>query len=267
MEERIQKLLSRCGIMSRRAAERLVSEGRITVNGRPAVPGQPVDPQRDAVAVDGVPVKLEAQEPVYLMLNKPRGYVTTLHDEKGRRTAADLVADCGRRVYPVGRLDMDSEGLLLLTSDGDWADRMMHPSHEVEKVYLVWAAGAAEDTCRRLSQPMMLDGCALRPAAVQEKFRSPDYVLLQMTIHEGHNRQIRRMCEACGLHVTRLRRIAEGPLQLGDLAPGKWRWLTEQERILTGAGQRCADFCSMAVPDASGAGSGRPDGMEMTGKF
>lgn len=236
-EERIQKLLSRCGIASRRAAEALIAAGRVTVNGEPARAGQKVCAERDLIAVDGVPVPA-APAPVYLMLNKPRGLVCTLQDEKGRRTVADLVADCGRRVYPVGRLDMDSEGLLLMTSDGAWANALMHPSAEVDKVYLVWVQGDAADAAACLSRPMTLDGCRLRPAGVQVKVRKPAYTLLEMTIHEGHNRQIRRMCESCGLHVTRLKRIAEGPLRLDPaLSPGKWRYLTQQELLLTGAAE------------------------------
>jgi 23S rRNA pseudouridine2605 synthase len=233
MEERLQKYLSRCGVSSRRAAEQMIEAGRVTVNGLPAQLGQRVDPARDTVAVDGKTVTAEPEK-VYLMLNKPRGFVTTLSDEKGRRTVRELVADCGQRVYPVGRLDMDSEGLLLLTNDGEWTNRMTHPSHEVDKTYLVWVTGASADAAEQLARPMELDGYRLRPAKVREVTRTPAYALLEMTIHEGRNRQIRRMCEQCGMTVTRLRRISEGPLQLGNLETGKWRYLTEKEQKLLG---------------------------------
>jgi 23S rRNA pseudouridine2605 synthase len=146
----------------------------------------------------------------------------------------ELVADCGQRVYPVGRLDMDSEGLLLLTNDGEWTNRMTHPSHEVDKTYLVWVTGAPADAAEQLARPMELDGYRLRPAKVREVTRTPAYALLEMTIHEGRNRQIRRMCEQCGMTVTRLRRISEGPLQLGKLETGKWRYLTEKEQKMLG---------------------------------
>jgi 23S rRNA pseudouridine2605 synthase len=211
----------------------MIEAGRVTVNGRPAQLGQRVDPARDTVAVDGKTVTAEPEK-VYLMLNKPRGFVTTLSDEKGRRTVRELVADCGQRVYPVGRLDMDSEGLLLLTNDGEWTNRMTHPSHEVDKTYLVWVTGASADAAEQLARPMELDGYRLRPAKVREVTRTPAYALLEMTIHEGRNRQIRRMCEQCGMTVTRLRRISEGPLQLGNLETGKWRYLTEKEQKLLG---------------------------------
>jgi 23S rRNA pseudouridine2605 synthase len=233
MEERLQKYLSRCGVSSRRAAEQMIEAGRVTVNGLPAQLGQRVDPARDTVDVDGKTVTAEPEK-VYLMLNKPRGFVTTLSDEKGRRTVRELVADCGQRVYPVGRLDMDSEGLLLLTNDGEWTNRMTHPSHEVDKTYLVWVTGASADAAEQLARPMELDGYRLRPAKVREVTRTPAYALLEMTIHEGRNRQIRRMCEQCGMTVTRLRRISEGPLQLGNLETGKWRYLTEKEQKLLG---------------------------------
>ena len=228
MEERLQKLLSRCGVASRRAAERMIAEGRVTVNGAVARLGQTADETRDVVAVDGIPVRTEPPK-LYIMLNKPRGYVTTLRDEKGRNTVAELVAGCGQRVYPVGRLDMDSEGLLLLTNDGALANRLMHPSHEVDKTYLVWTAGAPPDAAQRLSRPMELDGVQLKPARVRELKRTPRQTVFEMTIHEGRNRQIRRMCELCGMRVIRLRRIAEGPVRLGSLEPGKWRHLTRQE--------------------------------------
>ncbi len=230
MTERLQKILSGAGVCSRRRAEEYISQGRVCVNGVTAQLGDAADPERDTVTLDGVPVPHRA-EPVYLMLNKPRGYVTTLSDEKGRPTVAELTADCGVRVYPVGRLDLNSEGLLLLTNDGAAAKRLTHPSHEVEKRYLVWVTGDAEAALPVLRRPMTLDGATLRPAKVRLHEQQNDGArLLTMSIREGKNRQIRRMCQAAGLRVVRLRRIGEGPLRLGDLPSGSWRYLTEQER-------------------------------------
>jgi 23S rRNA pseudouridine2605 synthase len=162
---------------------------------------------------------------VYILLHKPRGFVTTLSDEKGRKTAAQLVEDCGIRVYPVGRLDMDSEGLLLFTNDGEFANRLMHPKHEVQKTYLTWVEGFSEVSLEKLKQPITLDGYRIRAP----KVRVVKPGLLEITIHEGRNRQVRRMCDAAGMRVTRLKRIREGNLSLGDLPLGKWRYLTEEE--------------------------------------
>ena len=162
---------------------------------------------------------------VYILLHKPRGYVTTLSDEKGRKTAAELVRDCGTRVYPVGRLDMDSEGLLLFTNDGEFANKWMHPSHEVEKTYLTWVQGYSDTALARLKMPIELDGYRIRAP----KVRMVKPGLLEITIHEGRNRQVRRMCDAAGMQVTRLKRVREGGLVLGDLKPGAWRYLTDEE--------------------------------------
>ena len=228
MEERLQKLLSAAGVCSRRAAEEYIEAGRVTVNGERARLGVRADPDRDDVRLDGKPLPSGA-EPVYLLLNKPRGYVSTLSDEKGRRTAADLVAGCGARVYPVGRLDLDSEGLLLMTNDGALAQRLTHPSRQVEKTYHVWVRGAAEGAAERLSRVRDLEGEAIRPARVETLRRGEGEARLAVTIHEGKNRQVRRMCAACGLEVTRLRRVREHTLVLGSLPPGKWRYLTAEE--------------------------------------
>ena len=186
------------------------------------------DPERDLIEVDGVAV-CGKPECVYLMLNKPRGYVTTLSDEKGRPTAAQLVSGCGARVWPVGRLDMYSEGLLLFSNDGAFTQRMMHPSGEVEKEYLVRVDHCTEAELNRLRGPIMLDGVELAPAQVRVRSKRKDSVLLQFVIHEGKNRQIRRMCEQAGIHVLRLKRIREGKLSLGSLPTGKWRYLTTEE--------------------------------------
>ena len=228
MEERLQKLLSAAGVCSRRTAEDYLTAGRVTVNGRTARLGQKADPDRDRILVDGRPLAPRAK-PVYLLLNKPRGYVTTLSDEKGRRTVAELVADCGQRVYPVGRLDLDSEGLLLLTNDGDWAQRLLHPKHEVEKTYHVSVSGPVAGAAERLAAVTDLEGEPIRPARVEVLRQTAGTAVLAVTIHEGKNRQIRRMCAQCGLTVKRLRRGREGTVELGTLPSGKWRYLTEEE--------------------------------------
>ena len=228
MEERLQKLLSAAGICSRRAAEAYITAGRVTVNGHPAVLGERADPDRDTILVDGRPLSPRSEK-VYLMLHKPRGYVTTLSDEKGRPTAADLVADCGVRVWPVGRLDLNSEGLLLLTNDGDLTDRLLHPSGEVEKVYQVRVRGEISGAAERLAAVTDLEGEKIRPARVRVLRTGSQRAELEIIIHEGKNRQIRRMCAACGLTVERLRRVREHTLELGDLPPGRWRYLTEGE--------------------------------------
>ena len=228
MEERLQKLLSAAGVCSRRAAEAYLTAGRVTVNGEPARLGQKADPDRDEILVDGRPLAPRAK-PVYILLNKPRGYVTTLSDERGRKTVAELVADCGARVYPVGRLDLDSEGLLLLTNDGDWAQHLLHPSHEVEKTYHVSVFGPVAGAAARLAAMTDLEGEPIRPARVEVLRQTARTAVLAVTIHEGKNRQIRRMCARCGLTVKRLRRVQEGPLKLGNLPTGKWRDLSENE--------------------------------------
>lgn len=224
MTERLQKILSARGVSSRRAAEKLIEDGKVTVNGVVAVLGQTADPETDEILLEGKPLPSN-HAPVYILLHKPRGYVTTLSDEKGRKTAAELVADCGVRVYPVGRLDMDSEGLLLFTNDGEFANSMMHPRHEVQKTYLTWVEGFSESAVQRVKQPIILDGYRIQPP----KVRVVKPGLLEITIHEGRNRQVRRMCEAAGMQVTRLKRVREGALALGDLPLGSWRYLTEEE--------------------------------------
>lgn len=228
MEERLQKWIARCGISSRRAAEELLRQGRVTLNGRVAGLGESGDPERDTLLVDGRPVAA-APEPVYLMLNKPRGYVTTLSDERGRKTAAELVADCGRRVFPVGRLDKDSEGLLLFTNDGTLAQQLLHPRHQVDKVYQVTVSGALEGAEERLSRMRMLEGEPIQPAQVRRLSQKGETAVLEVIIHQGKNRQIRRMCEAVGLEVARLKRTYIGPVKLGMLQPGEYRELTPAE--------------------------------------
>lgn len=228
MEERISKILSEYGLLSRRQAEAWLREGRITVNDVPASVGQKADPERDRIAVDGIPI---GQKPgtACLMLNKPRGYVTTLSDEQGRRTVADLIADCGMRLYPVGRLDLNSEGLLLMTNDGSLANRLTHPSHRVEKEYQVRVSGPVQQAVPLLCRPMTVEGDRFQGARVSVLRKEGETALLSITITQGKNRQVRRMCAAVGLTVHRLRRVREGNLRLGSLSCGHWRWLTEEE--------------------------------------
>ena len=228
MTERLQKILSARGICSRRKAEELILAGRVRCNGLVAVLGDTADPDLDEILVDGKPLP-SMKEYVYIMLNKPRGYVTTLSDEKGRPNAAQLI-DCGTRVYPVGRLDMDSEGLLLFTNDGDFANRLMHPKHEVDKTYRVLVDGFSEENLEKLKMPIELDGYTIRTPGVKLlRTRDKGQAQLLVTIHEGRNRQVRRMCAAAGMNVLRLQRISEGKLKLGSLEMGKWRYLTPEE--------------------------------------
>lgn len=228
MEERIQKIMASRGVASRRASEELILQGRVTCNGQVCGLGDRADPEKDTILVDGRPLP-STPNAIYILLHKPRGYVTTLSDEKGRKNVSQLVSDCPQRVYPVGRLDMDSEGLLLLTNDGELANHLMHPSYVVDKVYQVWVQGFSPEGLERLSQPIELDGYRIRKPAVKCQKRTGDKALLQITIHEGRNRQIRRMCAIAGMEVQRLKRIREGSLSLGQLPLGKWRYLTKEE--------------------------------------
>ena len=225
--ERLQKIIAARGVCSRRAAEEWIRQGRVRCNGVVAQIGDTAG-EADEITIDGQPLPAQGEH-IYLMLHKPRGYVTTLSDEKGRKNAAQLVADCGVRVYPVGRLDMDSEGLLLFTNDGAFANRLMHPSHEVKKTYRVQVRGYSSENVCRLREPVELDGYRIRPPEVQVINETQDGAVLEITIHEGRNRQVRRMCQMAGMYVKRLVRIREGSLALGDLKPGAWRYLTEAE--------------------------------------
>ena len=227
MTERLQKILSARGVCSRRKAEEWIAAGRVSVNGKTAVVGQTADPELDRILLDGEPLPA-GREYVYIMLHKPRGYVTTLSDEKGRPEITRLV-NCGTRVYPVGRLDMDSEGLLLLTNDGALANALMHPGFEVNKTYEVWVTGFRTGAEALLERPILLDGRPIRKPEVRLLSAGEGTARLHITIHEGRNRQVRRMCQAAGMRVTRLRRIAEGTLKLGDLKKGAWRYLTDRE--------------------------------------
>lgn len=228
MRERLQKLLSARGVASRRQAEQMIAQGRVLVNGRPAALGDRADPAADEITVDGRRLP-PAQSFVYIMLNKPRGVVTTLSDEKGRKNAAQLVSSCGCRVWPVGRLDMDSEGLLLFTNDGSFSQAVAHPRGRVDKHYRVWVQGYGPDRLAALARPVVLDGYQIAKPEIRLLHAQGGRACLAVTIHEGRNRQIRRMCAMAGMGVTRLVRLGEGKLTLGSLKPGQWRYLTPAE--------------------------------------
>ena len=228
MEERLQKIISRYGVASRRQAEKLLEEGRIRVNGNTARLGDTADDREDVIEVDGVRLK-KAPPLRCIMLNKPRGYVTTMQDEQGRKNVSQLVQDCGQRVYPVGRLDLNSEGLLIMTNDGELANRLMHPRGTVRKVYHVWVNGFYAGAERKLTSSIVIDGRKTIPAGVRVLNQDGAVAMLEVTLSEGRNRQIRRLCEAAGITVTRLKRVQEGQLCLGDLPVGAWRDLTEDE--------------------------------------
>ena len=229
MTQRLQKIISAAGIASRRASETMIEEGRVKVNGKVATLGMSADPDVDTIEVDGCAITISARRR-YIILHKPRGYVTTMKDERGRPTVAELVEDVGERLYPVGRLDMDSEGLLIMTNDGELANALMHPSHEVNKLYNVFVQGEDIKGAVRALQAMdRLEGEPIAKPQVMLIELKGKTAELQITIHEGKNRQIRRMCKACGLGVNRLVRVAEGPVLLGELSCGKWRSMTREE--------------------------------------
>lgn len=241
-DQRIQKVLAEQGVCSRRAAEQLIRDGRVQLNGRPVGLGDKMDTERDIVSVDGQRVFVPRKtEKYYYMLHKPRGYLTTTSDDRGRKTVMELMDGVPVRVFPVGRLDKDSEGLLILTNDGEFANLMMHPSHGVSKLYRVTVRPhASEEQIIQLTDGVVLDdGTKTRPAVIRVVTDEPERTVLEMTIREGKNRQIRRMCEAVGLDVIRLRRTALGAVRLGMLQPGRYRELTQQEvKALRTAAQR-----------------------------
>ena len=228
--ERLQKLISQAGIASRRAAEELILNGRVTVNGTVVTElGSKADPAQDSIAMDGKPLQFSAKH-LYILLNKPTGYITALKDSQGRPLVTDLLNGVEERVYPVGRLDYNTEGLLLLTNDGEWANRLMHPRHEVEKEYHVRVRGKAMDQqLKRMAGGVELEEGVTAPAAVRLVKSSDQNDWISVTIHEGRNRQVRRMCEAVSLSVVRLRRVRYGSLEIGALKPGQFRYLTEAE--------------------------------------
>ena len=228
---RISKYFTDCGVMSRRAAEAAIERGEVTVNGQPATLGQKITPRVDRVMYRNRPVLPPSNdEKICIMLNKPRGYVTTMSDEQGRHTVRELCADAGVRLYPIGRLDMDSDGLLLMTNDGDLANRLSHPRQEVQKIYLALVDGAVStEQLEHLAHPIEIDGHMTSPATVRKVTFNGKQTILEVTIHDGRNRQVRRLCEREGLRVAKLTRVAEGSLQLGNLPEGKWRRLSKAE--------------------------------------
>ncbi len=227
---RLQKYFTDCGVLSRRAAEAEIRAGAVTVNGVIAEIGQRIDPAADTVIWRGKEIKPTAAAHHYILLNKPRGFVTTLSDEKGRKTVSDLVASVGTRLYPVGRLDMDSDGLLLMTDDGELTNRLTHPRHEIPKHYRVTVKGAVDAAAlARLTAPFTLDGYETLPVQVKVLAIEGGNTLLSFTLYEGRNRQIRRMCEEVGLKILRLSRVAIGDVKLGNLKEGTYRHLTPDE--------------------------------------
>lgn len=233
MEEnvRIQKFFTDCGILSRRAAEEEIKKGRVKINGVTAEIGQKIDPVHDRVEYRGQVITPPAKPRfTYVMLNKPRGYLSTVTDDRGRHCVTELVADTGVRLYPVGRLDMDSEGLLLLTNDGELTNRLTHPKHEIPKIYHVKIRGTVTpEQIKALSAPMDIDGYRILPVKTELISVKDGNSTLCMTLFEGRNRQIRKMCETQELSILCLRRIAIGDVKLGNLAPGKWRYLTRTQ--------------------------------------
>jgi 23S rRNA pseudouridine2605 synthase len=230
MEKRLQKFISEAGVMSRRAAEEEIKKGRIKVNGVTAVLGQKIDDESDVVEYLGKRINGVRKKHVYIMLNKPVGFVTTMSDEQGRPCVAELVADVGTRVYPVGRLDMESEGLLLFTNDGELANKLMHPRYHKPKVYHVKVRGRVEpEKLTALSRPMKIDDYITKPANVSVVTMKEDFTVLAIELFEGRNRQIRKMCESLELKIITLRRVSMGSVKLGDLRPGRWRHLTKTE--------------------------------------
>ena len=230
---KIQKYFTDCGVMSRRAAEIEIQKGNVLVNGKKAEIGLRIDPSCDVVEYLGKEVKPTSEQNVYIILNKPRGIVTTMSDEKGRTSVAELVKDVGARVYPVGRLDMDSDGLLLFTNDGTLANTLTHPRHDIPKIYRVTVAGAInEEQLAVLRSPLLIDGYKILPVKVDVISKEKQETVLEMTLYEGRNRQIRKMCEMADIRITRLCRIAIGEIKLGELKIGKWRFLTDKEVAL-----------------------------------
>lgn len=234
MEEiRLHKYLADCGVFSRRAAEREIAAGTVYVNGQTVPPGTKIVPFRDTVTYAGkriLPPHV-GHEKTYIMLNKPKGVITTMHDERGRRCVADLVQLPQVRLFPVGRLDRESEGLLLLTDDGAFANRMMHPRHEIPKIYHVLLSGTlTSEQLMRLRAPMVIDGYELLPVKCTVLQFNPTSTLVEMVLYEGRNRQIRKMCEQCHIPILRLRRVAIGSVSIEGVGRGKWRMLTPKEK-------------------------------------
>lgn len=227
---RLQKFFTDNKIMSRRSAEKVIEAGNVKINGVTAKVGDKVDPENDVISYNGKVIKNNQDKKRYIMLNKPLGYVTTTADEKGRDTVISLLSDVGERVYPVGRLDMYSEGLLILTNDGELTNRLTHPKHNMPKTYSVIIKGdISPDALHTLNSPMEIDGYKLKPVKVRIISKKNNNTNTLFTLNEGRNRQIRKMCEKCGLTIMKLTRISVGKLKLGELERGKWRELTENE--------------------------------------
>ena len=227
---KLQKYFSDCGIMSRRAAEDEIKKGKVTVNGEVADLGLRIDPDCDIVTYKGKRVLPLDSEKTYILLNKPRGTVTTLSDEKGRPTVISLLSGLSARVYPVGRLDFDSDGLLLLTNDGELTNRLTHPRHQIPKIYRVTVKGdVSAEQLSKLSSALVIDGYRILPVNTEIIKKAPSSTTLKMTLYEGRNRQIRKMCALCDLSVLSLTRVALGNITLGNLPVGKWRYLSEAE--------------------------------------
>ncbi len=229
MEMRIQKYISDCGVMSRRAAEKEIALGHFTVNGQKAEIGQKIDPAKDKVAYKGKPLS-GSEKKQYVILYKPRGYVTTMNDEEGRKCLPELLKDIPERVYPCGRLDMDSEGLLILTNDGEVANKLMHPKHHVDKIYHVKIKGEiSPEKLELLNSPMVIDGYKIKPVKVSIIERKEGHTILRFILSEGRNRQIRKMCEQAEILITRLKRVSVGDITIGMLTPGKWKYMNHNE--------------------------------------
>ncbi|MCL2044921.1 MAG: rRNA pseudouridine synthase [Oscillospiraceae bacterium] len=228
MVERVSKIISSYGLASRRAADKMISEGRVQVNGVVITLGQQANPEEDLIEIDGAALGKKPSL-LYIMLNKPLGYVCTMNDEKGRKTVISLLDDVEVRVYPVGRLDINSSGLLLLTNDGSFANRMMHPSNMIEKTYELSVTGDIKRAVRLLKLPMEIDNSTVQAISVKTINSNENSGILQITIREGRNRQIRKMCALSDLQVRSLKRISVGELMLGSLKTGKWRYLDKNE--------------------------------------
>ncbi len=227
---RLQKFMADAGLMSRRAAELEIEKGSVSVNGHPAFLGMKIDPREDIVVYKGKKIKFEKREHTYIMINKPRGYLCSTEDDRGRKCVTDLIKGVSSRIYPVGRLDMISEGMLLLTDDGELKNRLTHPSHSIGKLYRVKVSGeVSESQLEILSSPLVIDGYKIKPVEVTVGETDESGTVLKMTLYEGRNRQIRKMCEQAGLTVKRLSRVSIGNLKLDGLAVGKWRMLTDSE--------------------------------------
>lgn len=228
---RLQKMLADCGVASRRKSEQLIADGQVKVNGKTAQIGDKVDPYRDKVFVAGKRITAAAKKKYrYIMLHKPRGYITTMDDEMGRKCVAELVADIDDRIYPVGRLDRESEGMLLMTNDGAFANTVTHPKKHIYKIYRVTVRpGITEEQIIKFETGMEIDGYKTAPAEVRVVKKEEGRAVLEIVLREGRNRQIRKMCEQLGIEVARLKRVAIGQVKLGMLQPGKWRDLTPEE--------------------------------------